>query len=57
MDWTAAHGHGFFRRNGVYFTDGFGQAIEQADKAMYAQRNRVRSSSRVVEKGLGEPVF
>lgn len=34
-----------------------GQAIEQADKAMYAQRNRVRSSSRVVEKGLGEPVF
>ena len=32
-----------------------GQAIEQADKAMYAQRNRVRS--RVVEKGLGEPVF
>lgn len=33
-----------------------GQAIEQADKAMYAQRNRVRSTSRV-EKGLGEPVF
>ncbi len=33
-----------------------GQAIEQADKAMYAQRNRVRSMSRV-EKGLGEPVF
>lgn len=34
-----------------------GQAIEQADKAMYAQRNRVRGISRVVEKGLGEPVF
>lgn len=34
-----------------------GQAIEQADKAMYAQRNRVRSTNRVVEKGLGEPVF
>jgi diguanylate cyclase (GGDEF)-like protein len=34
-----------------------GQAIEQADKAMYAQRNRVRNMSRVVEKGLGEPVF
>jgi diguanylate cyclase (GGDEF)-like protein len=34
-----------------------GQAIEQADKAMYAQRNRVRSMSRVVEKGLGEAVF
>lgn len=34
-----------------------GQAIEQADKAMYAQRNRVRSTSRVVEKGLGEAVF
>ncbi len=34
-----------------------GQAIEQADKAMYAQRNRVRNVNRVVEKGLGEPVF
>jgi diguanylate cyclase (GGDEF)-like protein len=34
-----------------------GQAIEQADKAMYAQRNRVRSMNRVVEKGLGEAVF
>ena len=33
-----------------------GQAIEQADKAMYAQRNRVRGLSRV-EKGLGEAVF
>jgi diguanylate cyclase len=34
-----------------------GQAIEQADKAMYAQRNRVRNVKRVVEKGLGEAVF
>jgi diguanylate cyclase (GGDEF)-like protein len=34
-----------------------GQAIEQADKAMYAQRNRVRSSKRPVQKGLGEAVF
>jgi len=34
-----------------------GQAIEQADKAMYAQRNHVRNVNRVVEKGLGEPVF
>ena len=34
-----------------------GQAIEQADKAMYAQRNRVRNVNRVVEKGLGEAVF
>src|SRR5690349_20306846 len=34
-----------------------GQAIEQADKAMYAQRNRVRKTNRVVEKGLGEAVF
>src|SRR5215467_14770127 len=34
-----------------------GQAIEQADKAMYAQRNRVRNPPRVVEKGLGEAVF
>jgi diguanylate cyclase (GGDEF)-like protein len=32
-----------------------GQAIEQADRAMYAQRNHVRG--RVVEKGLGEAVF
>jgi diguanylate cyclase len=32
-----------------------GQAIEQADKAMYARRNLVRASR--VEKGLGEPVF
>lgn len=32
-----------------------GQAIEQADKAMYARRNLIRR--RVVEKGLGEPVF
>jgi diguanylate cyclase (GGDEF)-like protein len=32
-----------------------GQAIEQADKAMYASRNHVRR--RVVEKGLGEAVF
>src|ERR1700741_806375 len=34
-----------------------GQAIEQADKAMYAQRNQVRNVKRVVQKGLGEPVF
>ena len=34
-----------------------GQAIEQADKAMYAQRNQVRNVKRVAEKGLGEPVF
>lgn len=34
-----------------------GQAIEQADKAMYAQRDRVRNPNRVVEKGLGEAVF
>ncbi len=34
-----------------------GQAIEQADKAMYAQRNLVRNPNRVVEKGLGEAVF
>ena len=34
-----------------------GQAIEQADKAMYARRHRVRSMNRVVEKGLGEAVF
>lgn len=34
-----------------------GQAIEQADKAMYAQRNRVRGINRVVDKGLGEAVF
>jgi len=34
-----------------------GQAIEQADKAMYAQRNRVRNVKRVVQKGLGEAVF
>jgi len=34
-----------------------GQAIEQADKAMYAQRNHVRSVKRVVQKGLGEAVF
>ncbi len=34
-----------------------GQAIEQADKAMYARRNRVRGISQRVEKGLGEPVF
>ena len=33
-----------------------GQAIEQADKAMYAQRNRVRGLSRV-EKRLNEAVF
>ncbi len=33
-----------------------GQAIEQADKAMYAQRNRVRRT-KVVEEKLGEPVF
>jgi diguanylate cyclase (GGDEF)-like protein len=32
-----------------------GQAIEQADKAMYAQRNQVRGTK--VEKGLGEAVF
>jgi diguanylate cyclase (GGDEF)-like protein len=32
-----------------------GQAIEQADKAMYEQRNRVRNQ--LVEKGLGDPVF
>ena len=31
-----------------------GQAIEQADKAMYARRNQVR---RKVQKSLGEPVF
>ena len=34
-----------------------GQAIEQADKAMYAQRNRVRGVNQPIEKGLGEPVF
>ena len=34
-----------------------GQAIEQADKAMYAQRNRVRGVNQKVQKGLGEPVF
>lgn len=34
-----------------------GQAIEQADKAMYARRNHVRSLNRTVEKGLGQPVF
>jgi diguanylate cyclase len=34
-----------------------GQAIEQADKAMYAQRNRVRGAKAVVQKGLGEAVF
>ena len=34
-----------------------GQAIEQADKAMYAQRNRARNMNRVVDKGLGEAVF
>jgi len=34
-----------------------GQAIEQADKAMYAQRNRVRGAKPVVQKGLGEAVF
>ena len=34
-----------------------GQAIEQADKAMYAQRNRMRGLTRGVEKGLGEAVF
>ena len=34
-----------------------GQAIEQADKAMYARRNRMRGLNRVVEKGLGEAVF
>lgn len=34
-----------------------GQAIEQADKAMYAQRNRVRGVSGKARKGLGEPVF
>ena len=34
-----------------------GQAIEQADKAMYAQRNRVRNVNRTVQKGLGEAVF
>jgi diguanylate cyclase (GGDEF)-like protein len=34
-----------------------GQAIEQADKAMYAQRNRVRGAKPIVQKGLGEAVF
>jgi diguanylate cyclase (GGDEF)-like protein len=34
-----------------------GQAIEQADKAMYAQRNHVRNVKRVVQNGLGEAVF
>ena len=34
-----------------------GQAIEHADKAMYAQRHRMRGLNRVVEKGLGEAVF
>ena len=34
-----------------------GEAIETADKAMYAQRNRVRGMSRFVEKDLGEPVL
>jgi PleD family two-component response regulator len=32
-----------------------GQAIEQADKAMYAQRNQVRGAKTVKE--LGEAVF
>ena len=35
-----------------------GQAIETADKAMYAQRNRVRRlKAEPVKKTLGEPVF
>lgn len=34
-----------------------GQAIEQADKAMYARRNLVRGVNQKVRKGLGEPVF
>ncbi|HJT27246.1 MAG TPA: GGDEF domain-containing protein [Pyrinomonadaceae bacterium] len=34
-----------------------GQAIEQADKAMYAQRNKVRGIKAGAEKGLGEAVF
>jgi diguanylate cyclase (GGDEF)-like protein len=34
-----------------------GQAIEQADKAMYAQRSKVRNVNRVAQKGLGEAVF
>ena len=34
-----------------------GQAIEQADRAMYAQRNHVRNVKRVVQNGLGEAVF
>ena len=34
-----------------------GQAIEQADKAMYARRNRVRGVTKPVERGLGLPVF
>ena len=34
-----------------------GQAIEQADKAMYAQRNRMRAAKPAVQKGLGEAVF
>lgn len=34
-----------------------GQAIEQADKAMYARRNHVRGANSLAKKGLGEPVF
>ena len=34
-----------------------GQAIEQADKAMYAQRNQVRGAKTAAETGLGEAVF
>ncbi len=34
-----------------------GQAIEQADKAMYAQRNLTRKTKTVAEKSLGEAVF
>src|ERR1700752_3144189 len=48
---------GFLGGAGFTSLTDLGQAIEQADKAMYAQRNRVRSKSRTVEKGLGEAVF
>jgi diguanylate cyclase len=49
---TVSHGVAGFES----LTD-LGQAIESADKEMYAQRNRVRGVNRVAEKGLGEPVF
>jgi diguanylate cyclase (GGDEF)-like protein len=49
---TVSHGVAGFNS----LTD-LGTAIEAADQAMYAQRNRVRGINRTVEKGLGQPVF